>query len=68
MACSGSIPVQGPNFKPVFLMQKSFVFVVTYTNDIRLVELRAYSEEEAIEIIHYRAKKALLKVVSIAPY
>jgi len=49
-------------------MQKTFVFVVTYTNDIRLVELRAYSEEEAIEIIHYRAKKALLKVVSIAPY
>jgi hypothetical protein len=47
-------------------MQKSFVFVVTYTNDIRKVEVKAHSEKEALETIHYRAKKALLKVVSIA--
>ena len=47
-------------------MEKTFVFVVTYTNDIRQVEVKAFTEREAIDTIHHRAKKALLKVVSIS--
>ena len=47
-------------------MQNTFVFVVTYTNDVRQVEVKARTEKEAVDIIHYRAKKALLKVVNIA--
>jgi hypothetical protein len=47
-------------------MKKTFVFVVTYTNDVRQVEVKAFTQKEALETIYYRAKKALLKVVDIA--
>lgn len=37
-----------------------------YTNDVRQVEVKARTEKEAVDIIHDRAKKALMRVVSIA--
>jgi hypothetical protein len=50
----------------MFSMNRIFNFLVLYTNDVRQVEVKARSEKEAIDIIHDRAKRALMRVVSIA--
>lgn len=46
-------------------MKQTFQFVVTYTNDIRQIEIKASSEKQAIETIQHNAKKALMKILSI---
>lgn len=44
---------------------KTFQFIVTYTNDVRRSEIKARCEFEAKILLEARAKKALLKIVSI---
>jgi hypothetical protein len=44
---------------------KNFVFLVTYTNDTRRVEIKARCKQEAIFLLMQKAKKALMRVVSV---
>lgn len=44
---------------------KTYQFLVTYTNDLRRVEVKASSEKDALGIVLNRAKKALMKIISI---
>jgi hypothetical protein len=46
-------------------MKQTFQFVVTYTNDVRKVEIKASSEKQALEAIQHKAKKALMKILNI---
>ena len=44
---------------------KTYQFLVTYTNDLRRVEVKARCEFEAKILLEARAKKALMKIISI---
>lgn len=45
-------------------MQTTFIFHVTYTNDLRRVEIKARTEKQAIELLQDRAKRALMRIIS----